>query len=209
MLQRIGRYEIFERIAAGRQGTVYRARDTVLDRVVAVKVINQPVTDDPQYLEALQREARLASSLDNPNVTTVYDFQVEGDTAYIAMEYVPDSLDKHVRAGEPLPYQRAVEIAVQVCRGLAHAHENGVVHRDIKLQNILLTEDGIAKVTHFGIARALVSSTLSRGTRTMGTPWYMALEQLVYGSTGTRHLRVIPSASYGNRPWTIKVKSVP
>ena len=174
MLQRIGRYEIFERIAAGRQGTVYRARDTVLDRVVAVKVINQPVTDDPQYLEALQREARLASSLDNPNVTTVYDFQVEGDTAYITMEHVPDSLDKHVRAGEPLPYQRAVEIAVQVCRGLAHAHENGVVHRDIKLQNILLTEDGIAKVTHFGIARALVSSTLSRGTRTMGTPWYTA-----------------------------------
>ena len=177
MLQRIGRYEILERIAAGGQGTVYRARDTVLDRVVAVKVINQPVTDDPQYLEALQREARLAARLDHPNITRVHDFQVEGDTAYIVMEYVPDSLDKHVRAGQPLPYQRAVEIAVQICRGLAHAHENGVVHRDIKPQNILLTEDGTAKVTDFGIARALVSSTQSRGTRTMGTPWYMALEQ--------------------------------
>ena len=81
MLQRIGRYEILERIAADGKGTVYRARDTVLDRVVAVKVINQPVTDDPQYLEALQREARLASSLDHPNVTRVHDFQVEGDTA--------------------------------------------------------------------------------------------------------------------------------
>ena len=177
MLQRIGRYEILERIAAGGQGTVYRARDTVLDRVVAVKIINQPVTDDPEYLEALQREARLAASLDHPNVTRVHDFQVEGDTAYIVMEYVPDSLDKHVQAGQPLPYQRAVEIAIQVCRGLAHAHENGVVHRDIKPQNILLTEDGTAKVTDFGIARALVSSTQSRGTRTMGTPWYMALEQ--------------------------------
>ena len=81
MFQRIGRDENFERIAADGQGTVYRARDTVLDRGVAVKVINQPVTDDPQYLEALQREARLASSLDHPNVTRVHDFRVEGDTA--------------------------------------------------------------------------------------------------------------------------------
>ena len=111
MLQRIGSYEILERIAAGGQGTVYRARDTVLDRVVAVKVSNQLVADDPQFLEALQREARLASSLDHPNITRVHDFQVEGDTAYIVMDYVPDSLDKHTRAGQPLPYQRAVQIA--------------------------------------------------------------------------------------------------
>ena len=81
MFQRIGRYENFERIAADGQGTVYRARDTVLDRVGAVKVSNQPVADDPQYLEALEREARLASSLDHPNITRVHDFQVEGDTA--------------------------------------------------------------------------------------------------------------------------------
>ena len=156
---------------------MYRARDTVLDRVVAVKVINQPVTDDPQYLEALQREARLAARLDHPNITRVHDFQVEDGTAFIVMEYVPDSLDKHVQSGQPLPYQRAVEIAVQVCRGLAHAHENGVVHRDITPQNILLTEDGIAKVTDFGIARALASSTRSQTGSVMGTPHYMAPEQ--------------------------------
>ena len=111
MLQRIGRYEILERIGGGAFGTVYRARDTVLNRVVAVKVINQPVTDDPQYLEALQREARLAARQDHPNITRVRDFQVEGDTACITMEYAPDSLDKHIRAGQPLPYQRAVQIA--------------------------------------------------------------------------------------------------
>ena len=99
MLQRIGRYELIERIATGGQGTVYRARDTVLDRVVAVKVINQPVTDDPQYLEALQREARLAAGLDHPNITTAYDFQVEDGTAYIVMEYVPDALDRHLQDG--------------------------------------------------------------------------------------------------------------
>ena len=145
MLQRIGRYEILERIGAGGQGTVYRARDTVLDRVVAVKVINQPVTDDPAYLEALQREARLAAGLDHPNITTVYDFQVEGDTTYIVMEYVPDPLDRHLQGGSRLPWQRATEIAVQVARALQHAHDNGVVHRDIKPQNILLTEAGTVR----------------------------------------------------------------
>ena len=186
MLQRIGRYEILERIAAGGQGTVYRARDTVLDRVVAVKIINQPVTDDPEYLEALQREARLAARLDHPNVTTVYDFQVEDGTAYIVMEYVPEALDRHIRQGQPLPYQRAVEIAIQVARGLQHAHDNGVVHRDIKPQNILLTEDGTAKVTDFGIARALAASTRSRTASIMGTLSYMAPEQWASGGLDGR-----------------------
>jgi serine/threonine protein kinase len=136
MLQRIGRYEILERIAAGGQGTVYRARDTALDRIVAVKVINQPVTDDPQYLEALQREARLAVGLDHPNITTVYDFQVEDGTAYIVMEYVPDALDRHIRSEQRLPWRRAVEIALNVARALQHAHENGVVHRDQQTEDI-------------------------------------------------------------------------
>ena len=190
MLEHLGRHEILETIAAGGQGTVYRARDTVLDRVVAVKVINQPVTDDPQYLEALQREARLASSLDHPNITRVHDFQVESDTGYITMEYVPDSHDKHIRVGQPLPYQQAVGIAIEVCRGLVHAHENGVVHRDIKPQNILLTEEGHAKVSDFGIARALASSTQSGGTQAMGTAWYMSPEQW-----GGSHETTVPDAS--------------
>ena len=138
MLQRIGRYEILERIAAGGQGTVYRARDTVLDRVVAVKVINQSIADDPAYLEALQREARLAAGLDHPFITTVYDFQVEDGTPYIVMEYVPDALDRHLQNGSHIPWERAIEIAVQIARALQHAHNRRVVHRDIKPQNILL-----------------------------------------------------------------------
>ena len=111
MIERIGRYEILERIATGGQGTVYRAHDPVLDRTVAVKVLNQPVTDDPAYLEALQREAQLAAGLDHPNITTVHDFQVENGTAFIVMEYVPDSLDKHLSHGRRVPWRRAVEIA--------------------------------------------------------------------------------------------------
>ena len=97
MQQRIGKYELEERTAAGGQGTVYRARDTELDRIVAVKVINQPVGDDLAYLEALRREADLAVRLDHPNITATYDFQVEDNIAYIVMEYVPDSLDRHLR----------------------------------------------------------------------------------------------------------------
>ena len=177
MLQRIGRYEILERIATGGQGTVYRARDTVLDRIVAVKVINQSIADDPAYLEALQREARLAAGLDHPFITTVYDFQVEDGTPYIVMEYVPDALDRHMQDGRRLPWQRATEIAVQIARALQHAHDNGVVHRDIKPQNILLREDGSVAVSDYGIARALASSTRSRTSSVMGTPAYMSPEQ--------------------------------
>ena len=177
MQQRLGKYELLERIGQGGQGTVYRARDTDLDRIVAIKVIDQSVVDDPAYSDALRREARLAASLDHPNVVTVYDFQVEDGTAYIVMEYVPNALDRLLASQRRLSPRRASEIAAQICLGLANAHENGVVHRDIKPANILLTANGDVKISDFGIARALASSTRSRGTSVMGTPYYMAPEQ--------------------------------
>ena len=139
MLEHLGKYEILETIAAGGQGTVYRARDMVLDRVEAIKVINQPVTDDPEFLESLQREPRFAARLTHPNVVTDHDFQVEDGTAYIVMGFLPNSLDKHIRPEQPIPYRRASEIAIEVSRDLAHAHTQGVIHRDIKPGNILLT----------------------------------------------------------------------
>ena len=92
--------------------------NTGLDRVVAIKVLNQPVADDPAYLEALQREAQLAAGLDHPNITTVHDFQVENGTAFIVMKYVPDSLDKHLSHGRRVLWRRAVEIVAQVARAL-------------------------------------------------------------------------------------------
>ena len=186
MLDRLGRYEILERIAAGGQGTVYRAQDTVLDRVVAIKVINQSLADDPSYLAALQREARLAAGLDHPNIIAVYDLQVEDGTAFIVMEYVPDALDKHFAHGTRVPWRRAVEIAAQVARALDHAHFNRVVHRDIKPSNILLREDGSVAVSDFGIARALASSTRSQTASIMGTPTYMAPEQWAGGRSDGR-----------------------
>ena len=176
MLQRIGKYEILGQIGRGGQGTVYRARDTGLDRIVAIKVIDQSVADDPGYLDALRREAQLAAGLDHPNIVTVYAFEVENDTAYIVMEYVPDALDRQIRSGRLEP-RRAVAIAEQVCRGLAHAHGLGVVHRDIKPANILLTANGEAKISDFGIARAIASSTRAPRTSAAGTYAYLPPEQ--------------------------------
>jgi serine/threonine protein kinase len=177
MLQRIGRYENLEWIATGGQGTVYRAWDPALDRVVAVKVINQSIKEDPDYLEALRREARLAAGLDHPFIITVYDFQVEDGIPYIVMEYVPDALDRHLQDGRRLPWERATEIVVQIARALQHAHNNGVVHRDIKPQNILLREDGVVVVSDYGIARASTSSTKFQPSSVMGTSAYMSPEQ--------------------------------
>ena len=186
MLQRIGRYEILDRVASGGQGTVYRARDTVLDRIVALKVINQSTEDDPAYLEALQREARLAARLDHPNITRVHDFQVEDGIPYIVMEFIPDALDRQLRGSERLPWRRAVEIGLQTSRALQHAHDQGVVHRDIKPQNILLRETGAAALSDFGIARAFASSTRSQTAGVMGTPAYMAPEQWAGGAVDGR-----------------------
>ena len=177
MQERIGKYQILERLGQGGQGTVYRARDTELDRIVAIKVIDQSVADEPAYGEALRREARLSSSLDHPNVVTIYDFQIEDGRAYIVMEYLPNALDRLLNSQRRLSPRRATEIAVQICRGLAHAHERGVIHRDIKPANILLTDDGDVKIADFGIVRALASSTRSRGTSNLGTPYYMSPEQ--------------------------------
>ena len=151
----IGKYEVLERIAVGTQGTVYRAWDGDLEREVAIKVMNQVVTQDPSYLEALSREARLSATLDHPHIITIHEFQVEADDAYIAMEYAPDSLETQIREGERFTWQRGVELGIQIAQALHHAHERGVVHRDIKPGNVLISEEGEVKVCDFGIARAL------------------------------------------------------
>ena len=186
MLQQIGKYEILETIAAGGQGTVYRARDTDSGDVVALKVMHPGHTGEVQYLEALRREANLASRLDHPNIVKVFDFQVEGGTAYVALEYVPGVLRTEMQPGTPISPGRAVELAIQVSSALAHAHQHGVVHRDIKPQNILITEDGTVKVTDFGIARAMASSSIIRQTGVMGTPHYMSPEQWQGGAIDGR-----------------------
>ena len=122
MLERIGRYRLLEQIGTGGQGRVYRAEDTELRRTVAVKVMNQTAYAEPQYVEAIRREAQVAASLDHPNIVTVFDSGIENDLAYIVMEFVPDSLNKCLTDGEPLPVERVTEIALQTIDALSYLH---------------------------------------------------------------------------------------
>ena len=174
MLERIGRYRLLEQIGTGGQGRVYRAEDTELRRIVAVKVMNQTASAEPQYIEAIRREAQVSASLDHPHIATVFDSGIENDLAYIVMEFVPDSLDKHLASGEPLPVERVAEIALQTIGALSYLHSSGFVHRDVKPPNILLTENGTVKLTDFGLARAMESSSTAS---VVGTFFYMPPEQ--------------------------------
>ncbi|MCL0055367.1 protein kinase [Dehalococcoidia bacterium] len=173
MLERIDRYELRERIGAGGQATVYLGRDTLLERTVAVKVMNQLVSAQPEYVDSLMSEAQLAAGLSHQNIATVYDFKIDGDYACIVMEYFPNSLDKELQRDGAASTTKAVDIAAQICDGLAYAHAMGFVHRDIKPHNILMGTDGSPKITDFGIARATDLSS----TNAVGTPLYMSPEQ--------------------------------
>jgi tRNA A-37 threonylcarbamoyl transferase component Bud32 len=175
-IQRIGRYEILEEIAAGGFATVYRARDTELGRVVALKVLHPHMARDPQYVERFLREARMAASISHSNVVTIHEVGREGNSHFIAMEYLPSSLEDRLRRGR-MPVPEALGIARQVALALQAAHQQGVVHRDLKPQNIMFTQDGTIRVTDFGIARAAELSTMTASGMVLGTPSYMSPEQ--------------------------------
>ena len=130
MLERIDRYELRERIGAGGQATVYLGHDTLLNRTVAVKVMTQLVSTQPEYVEGLMSEAQLAAGLSHQNIATVFDFKVEGDYACIVMEYIPNSLDKELQRSGAMSTTRAVDITIQICDRLAYAPSMGFVHRD-------------------------------------------------------------------------------
>jgi len=156
---------------------VYRARDPELDRVVAIKVVHTSLKDDDGYIETLRSEASLAARLQHPNITAIYDIQLDGENPFIVMEYFPTSLSDRMKSGEPLSWSDAVAICVQVARALEHAHGNRVVHRDIKPGNILLRASGEAAVSDFGLARSATSATQIQSESIAGTPDYMAPEQ--------------------------------
>ncbi|MEE8443338.1 MAG: tetratricopeptide repeat protein, partial [Dehalococcoidia bacterium] len=175
--QRIGSYRILERIAAGGQATVYRAWDSRTGQVVALKVMHEHLVHDPSYLERFVREARLAASISHPNIVRIFEVDQAGETYYMSLEYLPLSLHDLIRAEGRMPIERAVDIAHQIALGLAAAHERGIVHRDIKPQNILIDPSGTVKVTDFGISRAVDLATMTRTGAVMGTPHYMSPEQ--------------------------------
>src|SRR6476659_10617659 len=152
---RLGSYKILSAIGAGGMGEVYRARDTTLRRDVAVKVLPALASDDPQRRTRLLHEARAAASLNHPNICTIHEVGEAEGRAYIAMEVVEgEPLNKRV-ADRPLPAGELVRFGVQLADALAHAHARGIVHRDLKSSNVMITSEGRVKVLDFGLAKSL------------------------------------------------------
>jgi serine/threonine-protein kinase len=174
-----GRYEIEDLVGTGGMSSVYRARDTVLERRVALKVLHEHFSADPEYVRRFRHEARAIARLNHPNIVTVIDRGEFGNRQFIVFEHIPgENLKEVVEREGQLPVAQALALTHQIARGLAFAHEHGVVHRDVKPQNVLLDESGTAKVTDFGIARSLdPEEELTQTGTLLGTSDYIAPEQ--------------------------------
>ncbi|WP_089967608.1 Stk1 family PASTA domain-containing Ser/Thr kinase [Lihuaxuella thermophila] len=182
-----GRYEIVSRVGGGGMAVVYKAKDLLLNRFVAIKILSESLSNDSEFIRRFSREAQAAASLSHPNIVNVYDVGRDGYTHYIVMELVEGpTLKQYIQERGPLPVEEAANIAVQICDGLAHAHDNQIVHRDIKPHNILLGPNGRVKVTDFGIARAASSSTITQTGSVMGSVHYFSPEQARGGVIGEK-----------------------
>jgi serine/threonine-protein kinase len=183
------RYSLTDRIAAGGMGDVWRARDSVLGRDVAVKVMRPSAAEDPTFANRFRDEARHSAGMSHQNIATVYDYGEDDGTAYLVMELVEGEPLSQMIARGPMPPDQVRSIAGQAALALAAAHAAGVVHRDVKPANILVTPDGRVKLTDFGIARAADGASHTRTGEVLGTPQYLSPEQaLGRGATGASDL---------------------
>jgi eukaryotic-like serine/threonine-protein kinase len=173
-----GRYRVKRTLGQGGMAAVYQAHDAELDRPVAIKVLAEHLASDEAFRERFLREARMAAKLSHPNVVHVYDQGQEDGRPFIVMEYVEGvTLADELRRNGPLPPARVVDLALQICGGLEHAHASGLVHRDVKPGNLLLRADGTVKIADFGIARAAQATRLTQIGSVLGTAAYLAPEQ--------------------------------
>ncbi|MBN6185890.1 Stk1 family PASTA domain-containing Ser/Thr kinase [Aneurinibacillus sp. BA2021] len=182
-----GRYDIEQPIGEGGMAIVYSAKDTLLNRTVALKVLRSQFGNDDDFVARFHREAQAAASLSHPNVVNIYDIGQEDDIYYIVMEYVEGmTLKKYINEHAPLDVAEAVDIAIQICDALDHAHQNELIHRDIKPHNILINKFGRIKVTDFGIARAVSSVTITHTGSVLGSVHYFSPEQAKGISAGAK-----------------------
>ena len=181
------RYEIIEKIGTGGMATVYRAKCHVLKREVAVKILRDEFTTDNEFIKRFNAEAQSAASLTHPNIVSVYDVGHEGNLYYIVMELVKGKTLKEIIVEDgALAWKWAVDLAIQIARGLEKAHRNNIIHRDIKPHNIIITEEGVAKVTDFGIAKAVSNSTITAFGATTGSVHYFSPEHAKGGHTDAK-----------------------
>ncbi len=168
------RYEMVEKVGNGGMSTVYKAVDKVLKRNVAVKILRDEFTTDEEFIKRFEAEAQSAARLTHANIVSIYDVGVEGNLHYIVMELIQGKTLKEIIIKErgPLPWKWSVNVAIQIASALDMAHKNNIVHRDIKPHNIIITEDGIAKVTDFGIAKAVSNSTITAFGTTIGSLFF-------------------------------------
>ncbi|MCG6932826.1 MAG: serine/threonine protein kinase [Gallionella sp.] len=182
LISNLGRYEVLGELGQGAMGVVYKARDPLIDRVVAIKTINLSLAMDEkdEYEGRFYQEARAAGRLNHPNIVTIYDVGKSGDVAYIAMELLEGrELRDIMNEGPLLPIDQVLNIVAQVAQGLAYAHEHEIVHRDVKPSNIMVIRDGHVKITDFGIARMESSSVRTQTGMVLGSPKYMSPEQVM------------------------------
>ena len=181
------RYEILEKTGVGGMATVYTAKDIVLNRHVAVKVLKEEFTTDEEFVKRFNTEALAAASLSHANIVSIYDVGNEDNIYYIVMELVRGkTLKQIITENGPISWKWATNIAIQIASALEVAHKNNIVHRDIKPHNIIITEDGVAKVTDFGIAKAVSNSTITAFGTTIGSVHYFSPEQAKGGYTDAK-----------------------
>jgi serine/threonine protein kinase/tetratricopeptide (TPR) repeat protein len=173
----ISHYKILEKIGEGGMGVVYKAQDTKLDRIVALKFLPKHLTSDPVEKERFVHEAKAASALNHPNVTTIYEIDEFEGQMFIVMEYCEGKTLKQIIEKETLSVRKVLDIGIQICEGLTVAHEKGIVHRDIKSANIMLTPRGQVKIMDFGLAKLKGATKLTKTRSTLGTLAYMSPEQ--------------------------------
>jgi serine/threonine-protein kinase len=178
---KISGYKILGKLGAGAMATVYKAKQVSLDRMVALKKLPEKFSQNPQFIERFFAEGRAAASLNHPNIVQAFDVGNEGDIYYFVMEYVDgrtvhEDIVEHKRFKEKL----AIEIIIQVAEALEHAHEQGLIHRDVKPKNIMITKEGVVKLADMGLARAIsdVEAAEAEAGRAFGTPYYISPEQI-------------------------------
>ncbi len=174
-----GRYELFERVGEGGMSVVYKAKDKLLNRFVAIKILKPEFINDHKFIDSFRRESQAAASLSHPNIVNIYDVGREGNIHYIVMELIQGkTLSEYIKEQGPMPYPKVIALSKQIAAALAFAHKNHIIHRDVKPHNVMITPNGTAKITDFGIAKAVNAATIVDNTEgIIGSVHYFSPEQ--------------------------------